>query len=102
MMTPAKCYVRQHQITKVPVPAKTDQWLRKADKDAYDKWGAGCEKAQAEIALHATAEVMHIVQVLEDPAVIWENFRMSLGSKGWTSSLHYVDNYSMQRRRAHS
>ena len=42
--------------------AKTDQWPRKADKDAYDKWEAGCEKAQAEIALCVTAEVMHIVR----------------------------------------
>ena len=67
--------------------AKTDQWLRKADKDAYDKWEAGCEKACAEIALRVTAEVMHIVRVWEDPAVIWENFRMSLGSKGWTKRL---------------
>ena len=58
---------------------KTDQWPRKADKDAYDKWGAGWEKARAEIALRVTAEVMHIVRASEDPAVIWENFRMSLG-----------------------
>ena len=70
-----------------------------ADEDEYHKWEAGCEKARAEIALCVTAEILHIVRASEDPAIIRENFKMSLGSKGGQRDLHYVASYSTQRSR---
>src|SRR5258706_708956 len=64
---------------------KTGQWPPKADQDEYSAWEEGCEKARAEIVLHVTTEAMHIVRACEDPAVIWENFKTTLGSRGWTT-----------------
>jgi hypothetical protein len=64
---------------------KKGQW--KADKDEYSAWEDECEKARAEIALRVTPEVMHTVRASEDRALIWENIKTALGSKGWTTRL---------------
>ena len=60
-----------------PVPAK-------AEKEEFSKWEDGCKKARAEITLHVTSEVMHIVRASANPAV---KFKTTLGSKGWTTRL---------------
>ena len=85
---------------------KTGQWPKKTDKDELTAWEDGCEKARAEIALRVTAEVMHIVRASEDPAIIWENFKMTLGSRGWTTrlalrrQLYHAEKESTQSMRA--
>ena len=40
---------------------KTGEWPTKTEKDEFRKWEDGCKKAQAEIALHVSSEVMHII-----------------------------------------
>ena len=59
---------------------KTGLWLVMMEKEEFSKWEEGCKKAWVEIALCVTAEVMHIIQALEDPVIIWENFKTTLGS----------------------
>ena len=40
---------------------KMGLWLMKMEKEEFSKWEEGCEKAQVEITLCVSSEVMHIV-----------------------------------------
>ena len=64
---------------------KKSQWPDMRNEGEYGVWEVGCEKARAEIALRVTAEVMHTVHASEDPEVIWEYFKTTLGSKRRTT-----------------
>jgi len=63
---------------------KKSQWPDEDNKIEYSAWEDGCEKGRAEIAPRVSAEVIHIVRASDDPAVIWQNFKTTLGSKRWT------------------
>src|SRR5882757_69288 len=55
------------------------------DLDLDKEWEEGCAAARAEIALHVSPDLMHIVRSSEDPTKIWEKFKETLGWKGCTT-----------------